>query len=79
MTEQFKKYIYDLLMEIRGGNQEIKESDSLKDDVGVDSLTMVSLIISIENHFGVEFEDSDLSFENLETVGSLLAMLEKYL
>lgn len=79
MIEQFMEDFYNLLIDARGCNQEVKNSDSLKEDLGFDSLTLVSLIISIENHFGIEFKDSDLSEENLKTVGSLLTLLEKYL
>lgn len=42
-------------------------------------LIVVSLIVAIEERFHIEIKDSDLSAENLETVGGICAMLEKYI
>lgn len=79
MTKESKSELYDLISELRGTKQNIKENDSLKKDLGFDSLMQVALIISIEEHFRIEIKDGDLSAENLQTVGSLCATLEKYI
>ncbi len=46
---------------------------------GVDSLALVSLIVSIEYAFDVEFSDDDLQPENLQTLSSLIELTEKYI
>lgn len=50
----------------------------LKDDLGINSLTMVKLIIALEESYGVEFDLSALSKNQLTTVGRLAEMVEAY-
>ncbi len=57
---------------------DLDENESLIES-GVDSLALVSLIVSIEYAFNVEFSDDDLQPENLKTVSSLIDLVEKYL
>ncbi len=52
--------------------------DTLLKDVGLDSLKFISFIVKIEEEFNIEINDSDLLFENFETVGKVLNTLEKY-
>lgn len=57
---------------------ELDENESLIES-GVDSLALVSLIVSIEYAFDVEFSDDDLQPENLQTLSSLIELTEKYI
>lgn len=57
---------------------DLDENESLIES-GVDSLALVSLMVSIEYAFNVEFSDDDLQPENLKTVSSLIELVEKYL
>ncbi len=57
---------------------ELDENESLIES-GVDSLALVSLIVSIEYAFDVEFSDDDLQPENLQTLSSLIELVERYL
>ena len=79
MNKDIKKDLYELISELQGVKQNMNENDSLKKDLGLDSLMLVSLIVAIEERFHIEIKDSDLSAENLETVGNLCTMLEKYI
>ena len=79
MNKDIKNYLCELISDLRGVKQNINENDSLKKDLGLDSLMLVSLIVAIEERFHIEIKDSDLSAENLETVGGICAMLEKYI
>ena len=54
------------------------ENESLIES-GLDSLALVSLIVSIEYAFDVEFSDDDLQPENLQTLSSLIELTEKYI
>ena len=53
--------------------------DELLIESGVDSLSLVTLIVSIEEEFGITFFDDDLRPENLRTLSSLISLTEKYL
>ncbi len=57
---------------------DLGENESLIES-GVDSLALVSLIVSIEYAFDVEFSDDDLQPENLQTLSSLIELTEKYI
>ena len=57
---------------------DLDENESLIKS-GVDSLALVSLIVSIEYAFDVEFSDDDLQPENLQTLSSLIELTEKYI
>lgn len=46
---------------------------------GVDSLSLVTLVVSIEEMFNIAFLDDDLQPENLRTLSSLISLTEKYL
>ena len=60
-------------------DEDIKEIDNLKNDLGYDSLEIVSLIFEIEEAFDITFDSSDLTFENMETVKDLINLIKKTL
>lgn len=47
-------------------------------DLGLDSLPFVQFLVAVEDTFGIEIADSDLLFQNFETITELFAMLNKY-
>lgn len=49
----------------------------LKEDLGIDSLKLVQLIISLEEDFKFVFDESDLNPSNIKTVGDLYRLLKK--
>ena len=60
-------------------DEDIKEIDNLKNDLGYDSLQVVSLICEIEETFNIIFDSSDLTFENMEIVKDLINLIKKTL
>ncbi|HUG63468.1 MAG TPA: phosphopantetheine-binding protein [Methylomirabilota bacterium] len=44
---------------------------------GLDSLAVLELITFLSETFGVEIEDGDFDVENFETVGNLVALVER--
>jgi len=52
----------------------ITTETTLQDDLGADSLDVVDLIMSIEDEFEVEIQDSDV--ENIKTVDNLVKYIE---
>ena len=69
--------VFEKLLEIFGNvipevdSSEISEDSSLVEDLGLNSLTMMLLAVSIEDEFGVSFDDAD----DLETVGDVCAYI----
>lgn len=57
---------------------ELSRSESLKES-GLDSLSLVELVISIEAAFGFSFSEDDLQPESIETLADLIKITEKYL
>lgn len=56
----------------------LSEEDSLKEN-GVDSLSLVALIVSIEFEFGISFSDDDLQPEKLNYLADLVKITKRYL
>lgn len=56
---------------------EITENDMLT-DIGIDSLKIVEVIMEIEDHFNITFDDSDLDPEALATVKNVIDLVKKY-
>ena len=56
----------------------IEKEMLIKEELGLDSLSLVSLIVELEDRLGVCIADSDLSPEHLLTAGDLIALIERY-
>ena len=55
---------------------EINESTNIRADLGLNSLELVILAVAIEDEFEAEIPDREAL--GLETVGDIVAVLEKY-
>ena len=58
---------------------EIHPESNLKDDLGIDSLRIVEVLVKLEYHYGITFNESDLHPENLKKVKDLERLVDKYL
>ncbi|HID16046.1 MAG TPA: acyl carrier protein [Candidatus Atribacteria bacterium] len=56
----------------------INEDTNLVDDIQVDSLDMVDLVLAIEQEFGIEIKDEDIT-PDIKTIKDVVELLEKYL
>ena len=57
-------------------DRKIRQSDSLKNDLGFDSLAIVHLQVAIEDEFGIRFDPVNTDFISVfDTVGSLTTFL----
>lgn len=74
--QDIKEKIVIITEEIVGVSLELNES--LKES-GVDSLSLVTLIVMIEETFGVHFSDDDLQPDHLNTLYDLILLVEKYI
>ena len=50
----------------------------LKHDLGFDSLSLVELIAGFEERFAIQFDESDLDPQNLETVDDIYQLIARY-
>lgn len=53
---------------------EVTEQTNLVDDLGADSLSVVDLIMSIEDEFGVQIPDD--AVESLRTIDAIVQFIE---
>ncbi len=74
--EEIDKKIVDLARETTG--VQLTETVTLKEN-GLDSLSLVLLIASIEEAYSFSFDEDDLQPEKLLTLKDLTLLTEKYL
>ena len=69
-------YIRQLLAEQLGVDPEdIKDESNIVADLGVDSLDVIELVLSIEEFYSIEIPDADA--EGLVTVADVVAYVER--
>lgn len=52
---------------------------NLVEDLGMDSLTYIELIVSLEDEFNIEFSMDELDIEKLKTIDSIAKIVEELL
>lgn len=77
-TEEIREKILEIAEE-----EEIPAVTCLEDDtslleIGISSIQFISLIVLLEEFYGIQFEDDDLLFANIDTIKKIQAVLEKY-
>lgn len=73
--KEIKDRIMSLAYEALGTG--LSETESLKES-GVDSLSLVAVVVGIEEDFGFTFCEDDLQPEKLQTLSDLVTITEKY-
>ena len=61
---------------LKGGLNKPLEAASRLQDIGIDSLNFLRLVVSVEDTFGIEFDDDNLDLSRFETVSSLMSYIE---
>lgn len=72
-----EKKIKSILSEL-SGEKRIKNSARLQEDLALDSLSMVTLLIEIEEQLGIELDEKDMNPFELTDVQSVIDMVKKY-
>lgn len=67
--------VKDLFVEI--DKDKILPTDSLRQDIGIDSLGFVELKTQAESRFGIAISDDDFTPENFSTLSTLAALIER--
>jgi len=68
--------LYDLIQSISPTKKTITEDTLLIEDLNFDSFALMSLIAEIEDTYEIEFDDSNVLFENFNRVGDLRLIIE---
>lgn len=74
---ELEERVYKVLEDISGVKKPSK-ADMLLEELAFDSLGMVTLLLGLEDEFGIEFDESDLNPFDLKTVGEVVDLIEKY-
>ncbi len=75
--ESINKQVINVVKNI-SGTDKVLIKHNLVDDVGMDSLRMVTLIVTIEEEFNIELNESDMNPYDLKTVSDIVKLVEKY-
>lgn len=73
-----KTKIDDILADIAFLDEPPDSNALLKNDLGLDSLSTVELIVSIEDTFCIQFDESDLDPQRIQTVDDIYQLIAKY-
>ena len=81
-TETIKQEVIELITELfkdKGFDIDILEYVDLIEDMGMDSITFISIVVEIEEHFAVEVPDDILLLENFKSVDDIVSVIENEL
>lgn len=73
ITETVKTVLQEI-----SGLKEINLTDRLQSDMALDSFAMVTLLITIEERFAIELEESDMNPMELLCVSDVINLIERY-
>ena len=81
-TETIKQEVIELISELfkdKGFDIDIIEYVDLIDDLGMDSITFISIVVEVEAHFKIEVPDDMLLLENFKCVDDIVSVIENEL
>lgn len=73
-----REKISEILSELTGIDT-INTDDALQEDLGLNSIQMVTLLIMVEENFGIFLYESDMNPYDLVYVYQVVDMVEKYI
>ncbi len=72
-----EKKVKNILSEL-SGEEGISNETTLQNDLALDSLSMVTLLVEIEDAFEIQLDEADMNPFDFETVQSVIDMVAKY-
>ena len=66
------------IMAMLSGAETVGDEAVLQDDLALDSLLMVTMLIEIEDAFGITLDESDMNPFALTTVRDVTELVQKY-
>lgn len=73
-----REKISEILSELTGIDT-INTDDALQEDLGLNSIQMVTLLIMVEENFGIFLDESDMNPYDLVYVYQVIDMVKKYI
>lgn len=76
-----KEDVYQVISDVLNIDTEfIRHMNEAEDLVvfGMDSVSVVQLVVNLEEKYEIEFQDEDMSIERLNTLNKLFSLLERY-
>lgn len=75
--QDIEKKLYTIIEELmKSKDVELSSTVCLIDDLNFDSIQLMNLIVTIEEQFGIEFNDSDMLFDNFNNLLDLCNLIE---
>lgn len=76
---EIRQLIEEMIINIRYSSKELLENgnERIINDLGFDSIDIMTLITKIEEKFNIRFEDEMLLIQNFETVGGLTGFIHR--
>lgn len=74
---ELRQTVIDAIRQICGA-EDIRDKSLLKEDLGIDSLGMVTLLVLLEDAFSIEFDESDMDPFDIQTVEDVFELVQKY-
>ena len=78
MKSEINMRIKKIIAEAAAGGVEFSDTANLKEELGLDSLSIASVIIALEDEFGIRFDDGDLDPAKLSTTSNLAELVSRY-
>lgn len=76
--EEIQQKSHDVVLEVLPNvTSEELEYDTDLFSIGLDSITAMSLVLTLQETFEVAFETSEISFDNFRTLGNIVELIEK--
>lgn len=73
-----KDSVYEIISNVTALNEEDITNEDKLSDIGINSLSIVELLVKIENRLEITLNEGDLDPDKITTVGSILEMLSRY-
>jgi len=78
IEDRLKRMIVERLF-MRIAPEEIDTQKSLIDNYGVDSVSLLELVVGVEEEFGIEVGDEDFNVQSFQSVEALAALVRSKL
>lgn len=73
-TVERMRNVLDSVFEGEIDSSAVKESDNLREDLEMNSISMLYMVMGLEEEFGIKFENSD--FAKMATVSDVIECIE---
>lgn len=66
--------VFNAVFEDEVNTESVKPEDSLREDIGINSIGMLYMAMALEEEFGVKFNNAD--FQKIKTVSDVIECIE---